>query len=373
MNPVSKIFKVKYPAVYPSDETPVACSNPDLICGVELETENARPNLDWYVDNLSHAWMVDRDGSLRGRDTAYEFISKPLAMGLLIPELTKFFGTTGFGEKNYSDRCSVHVHTNVTDFTQDGLASLVMIYTVLESILFQYVNHHNAPTTEGYSRDTNIYCVPWNQCRFNKRLVEKLFNRPTAPVAAWQKYTALNLLPIAVQGTVEWRHMHGTADMEKLTVWLNIIGNIMLYARKTPLDDIIKTIKHLNDTSAYKKFFTDVLKESLPYSEEYRASLIEGVVNAKYSLFDWDRSKIPAKMEIDPLAETLQVLRNRQVVQRNNTRDRLVPAFNFQAPRVFNVLNTPVAIDEPVAPIMGHDDRVFLDEFPNVGIAERQV
>jgi hypothetical protein len=310
MDTVSKIFKIKAPVQFKSVLKAADCSNKELVMGVELEVENTR-DLDHYASGqLSGAWMFERDGSLRGGrgGEAYEFISKPLQMQFLLPELQKFFEYTKFDESNYSDRCSVHVHTNVTDFTQDMLASLSMVYTVVEDVLFQYVNHHAAPTMDGYNRDTNLYCIPWNQCRMNHRLVEKLFGNSHAHLARWQKYTALNLLPITTQGTVEWRHMHGTADMEKLTTWLNLIGSIMWYARRTQLDDVIKTILTLNDTSAYRQFFLDVTKGYLEYKEEYQGPLAEGVINAKYGLFDWDRSKKPVEEKKAAIGERMDAI-----------------------------------------------------------------
>lgn len=298
MDTVTKIFKVRPPAIYKSPLKPVDCSNPDLIMGLELETENASRDGDTYSVGLGKGWRVARDGSLRDTPTtrAYEFISNPMPLGTLLPELKAFFEYTKFDEENYSDRCSVHVHTNVTDFTQDMLASLAMVYTIVEDVLFKYVNHHGAKNEDGYSRDTNIYCIPWSQCRMNHRLIEKFFVPNTRDhLHQWQKYTALNLLPITEIGTVEWRHMHGTADLDKLTTWLNVIGSIMYYARRTPLDDVIKTVKTLNDTSAYRQFFTDVLKGHLAFDDAYQAPMAEGVINAKYSLFDWNKEKKAAQ------------------------------------------------------------------------------
>jgi hypothetical protein len=311
MDTVTKIFKIKPPVQFKSAFKAVDCSNKELVMGVELEVEKTR-ELDYYTAGyLSGLWMFERDGSLRvgHGGEAYEFISKPVQMQFLLPELQKFFEYTKFDESNYSDRCSVHVHTNVTDFTQDMLASLSMVYTVVEDVLFQYANHYKAPTMDGYNRDTNLYCIPWNQCRMNHRLVEKLFGNSHAHLARWQKYTALNLLPITTQGTVEWRHMHGTADMEKLTTWLNLIGSIMWYARRTQLDDVIKTILTLNDTSAYRQFFLDVTKGYLEYKEEYQVPLAEGVINAKYGLFDWDRSKKPAEEKKSLYQQQLEDMR----------------------------------------------------------------
>lgn len=306
-NTVNKIFRVKNPNVFKSKEKPVDCSFPELVVGLELETENANRDPHFYIDyseKKGMLWNVDRDGSLRGGEAAYEFISRPTQLQHIIPELGAFLQFAKFNERNYSDRCSVHVHTNVTDFTQDMLASLALTYTVIEETLFQYVNHFKAPTKEGYCRDTNLYCIPWSQCRLNYKLIEGIFNPSQKKFAKWQKYTALNLVPITTQGTVEWRHMHGTADMEKLTRWLNVIGSIMRYAKRTPLDDVLKTIKTLNDTSAYRQFFTESVGGYLEYTDAYASTLSEGVVNAKYSLMDWDRSKVEKIEEKAPKIKT---------------------------------------------------------------------
>jgi hypothetical protein len=352
MDTVTKIFKIKPPVQFKSAFKAVECSNKELVMGVELEVENTR-EIDHYTGGyLSGLWMFERDGSLRvgHGGEAYEFISKPVQMQFLLPELQKFFEYTKFDEENYSDRCSVHVHTNVTDFTQDMLASLSMVYTVVEDVLFQYANHYKAPTMDGYNRDTNLYCIPWNQCRMNHRLVEKLFGNSHAHLARWQKYTALNLLPITTQGTVEWRHMHGTADMEKLTTWLNLIGSIMWYARRTQLDDVIKTILTLNDTSAYRQFFLDVTKGYLEYKEEYQVPLAEGVINAKYGLFDWDRSKKPVEEKVattaNRLEEQFRVFRE-QAAAMDGAIDRVNPGRPAPRPAVRNPVRNQAARARP--------------------------
>lgn len=292
---IGTLFKRRRPSSYSPKGVLVACTNPHLLMGVELETENADPDPLYYQQRLNPSlWLVDRDGSLRGGDTAYEFKSAPTKMGHLLPELQAFFATTGFTEQNYSDRCSIHVHTNVTDFTQDNLAVLALVYSVVEDVLFHFINtFHWNKTPEGACRDTNIYCVPWSCCWMHTRLVKKLFQAPQKGLARWVKYTALNFLPITDRGSIEWRHLHGTADMEKITIWLNVIGALMAYAKNNTLEECIQRIKQLNDTSAYQQFFTEVLQGQLPYDQEYQGALFEGVVKAKMSLVDWDGKKEP--------------------------------------------------------------------------------
>lgn len=289
---IKDILGVKEPVVFKSKKVPVQCAAPDQIVGLEIETENVGYGVD-YTALINKLWQVKEDGSLRGR--AYEFVSLPCPIGQLIPELEEFWAKTRFTEENYTDRCSIHVHTNITDMTTPQVTSLFLVYSVVEDVLFEFVNHHKAKNDYGYSRDTNLYCVPWSQCRMNHSLAQNMFMDASFAFKAWQKYTALNILPARSIGTLEWRHMHGTADMEKITKWLNLIGSIMRYAKQNEFEAVVKIIKELNDTSAYRQFYGDVLGGYLPFDPKYEVAMAQGVVNAKYSLIGLGKEKVVKK------------------------------------------------------------------------------
>jgi hypothetical protein len=273
----------------------IPTTNDDLLCGVELEIENLPEGARYYMETVGDFWNVEEDGSLRPRGQAWEFISVPARLSIALAETQRLFQVLSIDEeRNYSDRCSVHIHTNVQDWTQGQLASLAMVYPVFEGALFQFVNHHKKKEEQGYCRDTNLYCIPWSDCRHNRNFVENLFTAP-ANIRNWQKYTALNFLPVLDKGTVEWRHLHGTCDMEKLTIWFNVIGAMMRYCKNTPFDQIVNTIQMMNDVSTYQQFFEEVLMKQLPYNEDYRRLMAEGVINAKYSLINWEVNKSKPK------------------------------------------------------------------------------
>lgn len=296
---IAEIFELPQPKVYKGKQNPDKCSNDNLLIGLELEVENIHEGLEYYRDRAGSFWSVVEDGSLRPRGAAWEFVSKPTHIGIALAELRILFDKLKFTDGNYSDRCSVHVHTNVLDFTQEQVANLALVYPVFEAVLFRYVNHHKKKEEQGYCRDTNLYCIPWGDCRMNRNFVEHFFDEPhrfvssrlTGRASKWEKYTALNFVPMGEHGTVEWRHMHGTADMEKLTTWLNLIGSIMKFCKENDFSDIVKTIKILNDVSTYQQFFNAVLAGNLQYLEEYRAPMAEGVINAKYSLVNYEANK----------------------------------------------------------------------------------
>lgn len=273
-------------------------TNPTLLMGMELEVENCPQNDEWYADYTNKfGWTTTTDDSLRGANlrnnrvqtngNAFEFISKVHPQSQLMYSLEEFMKVTKFNDDNYTDRTSVHVHVNCLDLTFDQISSLALLYTTVEEILFKFV---------GENRENNIYCIPWSGCRINHDIVDKLENEGATAVKKWAKYTALNLTPLCTQGTVEFRHMHGTADVGKLTTWLNIIGALFRYATQRSLTDVVEEIKTLNSTSEYEVFFNTVFGGTLLYSDEYREALESGVIVAKFSLINWKKSK---KVKLD--------------------------------------------------------------------------
>jgi hypothetical protein len=281
---------------------------PDQIVGLEIETENCPLGMGAYDRMLNGIWETKTDGSLRGN--AYEFISKPAEIKILIPELLEFYKKTGFTDDNYTDRCSIHVHTNVQDMTKEQVATLCLLYSVFEEVLFEFVNHYKVDDPRGKYRDTNLYCVPWNQCRMNQKMVASVLYETNYVFRGWQKYTALNIIPARTIGTFEWRHMHGTADTNKLILWLNIIGSLMSYAKQVEFDKVVETIKKLNDNSAYRVFFMDVFKEHFEYQPDYEARLISGVVDAKYCLMGLSKAKNKPKLEAKEKANPFLAMYN---------------------------------------------------------------
>lgn len=286
MKTISELYGVKPPKVA-KYKTGIPCLNPDLIIGFELETENCRDS-DYYLETCDvNNITITNDGSLRG--TAYEFITRPMTSTNALAALQTFFGDTGFDERNYTDRCSVHVHVNCTDMALEQLSTLALLYTTVEEILFDFV---------GQERADNIYCIPWNHCRAHLDLIFNFLNNTNDTLRRWNKYTALNLLPLSKLGTVEFRLMHGTADMGKLTTWVNIIGSLFKYAKENSLASLTGEIKNLNSSSEYEVFFYRLFNGVLPYTPEYKQLLEEGVIYAKFTMFSMNRKAGAAPVEI---------------------------------------------------------------------------
>lgn len=267
---MSKVVPKNFPKA-----VPLTCRDPALLYGVELEIENVPNAGDMVVPGID----VVRDGSLR--NNGMEFITKPMSFSNLAYCLGTFFTKNKLTEANYSERCSIHVHTNVQDLESSQVQTIALLYQVVERILFRWIGH---------DREYNIFCVPLHQTNIT-------YNKVGAGAEGfrdWEKYTALNFIPMFQQGTIEFRHMNGHPDYKKILVWCSIIGSLFSWARGNSFEDTKKTLVELNTSSAYDTLmfgvFGNLMDEFLPF-KDYKSLLEEGVLDVKYSLINKDKPK----------------------------------------------------------------------------------
>jgi len=251
--------------------------DPTLVYGVELEIEGLDDGTN-FDDCLVPGMHHTEDGSLRnGR----EFITSPMKMRELDYTLRQFFRQNEFTEDNYSERCSVHVHVNVGDMPYTNPCSVFLLYQMYEKVLFDWI---------GGDRENNIFCAPWYTSLLGKNLLHQdydSFEQILGRVVRWQKYTAVNLLPISTLNTIEWRHMGGTADVERILMWCRLIGCIMAWAKANTYEEATAFVLSLNTTSRYNEVCHSIFGEyvheifKLP---RYKERLEEGILDAKYLL-----------------------------------------------------------------------------------------
>lgn len=246
-------------------------ADPKLVMGMELEIEHADEG--WRVAGMD----VTTDGSLRGG--GLEFITKPMTGSVLHYVLETFFNKAMPKEHCYSDRTSIHVHANVQDLTTEQLTSVLLLYQVFENQLFRFA---------GQDRDKNIFCVPWSQTAYTYNIGQRIVHGTVAVASRWAKYTALNLAPICAQGTIEFRHMPGTANLKHIDDWCNLIGCLFACARKESLSDLEKELCALNTNSQYHGFVDKVFGQwaQLLKFPGFEIDLEDGVLNAKYMLLE---------------------------------------------------------------------------------------
>lgn len=178
-----------------------------MLCGIECEIES--------VDGQQTfpSFHTSTDGSLR--NNGYEFISKPLTRVETVEAFSFLHDNLDLEDPSvaFNSRTSTHVHINVLAFTPQQVKTLILLYALYEEFFFLMVEP---------SRRSNIHCVPLTETylpSLYKNSPEKLINH-------WHKYTALNILPVSTQGSVEFRHLQGTNDKTLLSNWLLAIENL---------------------------------------------------------------------------------------------------------------------------------------------------
>lgn len=190
-----------------------------LVFGTEFEWESVqRINGNNYDLPLSVSETITAkvDGSLRNRGV--EFITQPLSYEDSLGALADLKTRVVQGSNPFTHRTSTHVHVNCSDLTKDQVKVTMLLYAILEKYFFDYVDP---------SRKYNIHCVP-----LNFTLLPNYYKRPIeALVANWSKYTAFNLLPLTSIGTIEFRHLQGTNDIQLYQGWLNRIRSVCQAAR----------------------------------------------------------------------------------------------------------------------------------------------
>lgn len=297
---------------------PLSSPCPQLLFGMELEIEN----VPHWPDMLVPGMDAVEDGSLR--NNGREFLVKPMTYSNLLYCLELFFGKNKLEQSvNYSDRCSIHVHTNCLNLTIEQIQTICFLYQVFEGVLFAWV---------GDEREENIFCTPWSQTNLSFKVFSQTPN--ASMFKTWQKYTALNLLPLYRYGTIEWRHLGGTCDLKKITTWLQLISSIYAYATANPLDKVKEELLALNTNSQYTNIVYNVFKELTPEltkAANFDLLLEDGVINMKYAL---SSNGEKAKSEFNAMEYTaaIEQLRARNPGRFNWTLDPALDA----APRAAN-------------------------------------
>lgn len=318
-----------------SKAQPMACADPALLYGVELEIEHIFD----YNELLVRGMDAHDDNSLR--NGGKEFVTKPATFSVMAHVLKLFFEKGKFQDRNYSERCSVHVHANCQDLTIKQVTTVALLYQAFEKLFYHFV---------GANRFNNIFCVPWIESGLTSSILLQFVEKQDILAGRhWMKYSGLNLLPLYNLGTVEFRQMPGTPDLAKILTWCNIIGCLFRHARSISLEDTQQWIMSLNTSSAYGSALDSVFG---PWSGDllypgYEIDLEEGVLAVKYAL----SSSIPATSR--PMLEVNNRFRPRTDV------DDILAQIRVQENALRNLART--APDDQV--VVGRTD-MTLDEWP---------
>ena len=189
----------------------------DADVGIEVELES---NKEDYPRDIQ-GWNVHNDGSLRYYGV--EYVSIPLKHKDVANSLNSL--QKGLSKGSWVDnnpRTSVHVHVNMLDYTPLQVWTLCTLYWMLEEVLFDIC---------GNNRKGNVFCMRLCDA---EHLIDFCIDDTDSGRSCFQKltgdnlrYGALNLQSLLKFGTLEFRGMRGTLDMNGLVNdWVNLLIDI---------------------------------------------------------------------------------------------------------------------------------------------------
>lgn len=212
---------------------PECCVDANFRIGIEYEVEAV---VGWDEKGcLQHSIKAITDGSLRNHGK--EFITRPKLKDEAMVTFDAMFhsrqltqGVQGppilsLGDEPFSPRTSTHVHMNVAMLDETQVLTLLYTYVALEPYFFNLAKPE---------RRHNIHCLPLSDTHLSKYYAKQNLHQL---IDQWSKYTALNIRPIPTQGSIEFRHLHGTNDKVLFLKWVETIECLYKYAVSHTLVD----------------------------------------------------------------------------------------------------------------------------------------
>lgn len=224
------------------------------LIGVEIELENLRIRMP-----RNPVWEDKHDGSLR--NSGREFVLRqPLGGKDLLGALQQI--DTYLHDKNPdpSWRCSTHIHLDVRDCTVQEIKLITLGYSVYERLFFRLSGWHryknNFCPAFGFAQGQILnLSAHWNY--EDRRFLDGV-------IGCWSKYSALNMLPMAAFGSVEFRISEAKTRKGQLLRLCNRILALKELAKSwTGTED--EFVSHLVNTNPYETLGNKSLPRTLGF------------------------------------------------------------------------------------------------------------
>lgn len=253
--------------------------------GIEIEVEGNRlPEIEDGV------WHSDEDGSLRGESIEY-VLDHPLCIGEVPGALSRITDAYTGHRSTIKDsvRCGVHIHVNVQKLSIVELYNFITLYAMFEGLLLDYC---------GIGRIGNFFCLP-----LSKSLGVITVLRNAAKRANFlmlhndeYRYCALNVKSLGDYGSLEFRALRSTDDMDKIYKWAAILLHLREIAcTYSSPKDVIFDSSMLGTQGMHGKVFAKFIHHNeFMNCNNTKRKLREGLRSAQAIAFACDWGKLGA-------------------------------------------------------------------------------
>lgn len=260
----------------------------DKYLGVEIEVEGS----SLPTDLPAKYWRLEKDSSLKTAE-AWEYVTPtPFDLTDVRKALDVLEAAYQVNQSIVHDsvRAGVHVHLNVQKWNIKELMTFSTAYYIIEDILLRFC---------GENREGNLFCLRVRDAEFVLfRLLETLQKRKLALLNNdIIRYASLNYLSLFKYGTIEFRGMRGTRDLELIYKWVKMIDELRnaIHEFESPLD-VINSMSGDGEANFLKRLLPSFSDELIAhYGPDYGMSIRSNARNIQLLAFGVDWTKLETK------------------------------------------------------------------------------
>jgi hypothetical protein len=246
--------------------------------GIEIEVEGNKPFP--YGNQIPGDWRATTDGSLRGHSIEYvsAFPVKYENLNMHITGLQDVLEQKGV-KINHSFRAGVHVHVNVREMTLDEITSFASVYYILEHALVRYC---------GDSREGNLFCLRLEDAEAPVHFLEMALRDKNLGLLENDhlRYASMNFASISKHGSLEFRAMETTPNLEKIIPWATMLYRIREFSLKNPRTTYGDNISLLGPESWAEQVVGKDLVDLIRYPDFNKDTMI-GLRKIQTLLYTW--------------------------------------------------------------------------------------
>lgn len=190
--------------------------------GCEIEVEGISVD----HDTLSY-WSCTDEGSLRGDHT--EFVLRRPMTSEFLQALVEVSPWLDRDDVRITNRCSLHIHVDVSDLLKEDIYKVCLLYTIFEPALYAISGN----------RFHNKFCMPVVQCRNVQTAIAGLCTG--THIYSEDRYCGLNLHALDKFGSLEFRMHKGTKDTKEIYEWALLLHNLVENGRNIEANDIVQS------------------------------------------------------------------------------------------------------------------------------------
>lgn len=246
---------------------------PAMAVGIEVEVEG-HEGIGLTRDARRY-WTNVGDSSLRDGGMEYILTEPVEDYDDALLALSNFFDRS---PPTISERCSIHVHLNFLECAEEEIITFILLYTAFERILDLISGN----------RGTSTYCVSIGESISSYRSLVNSIQSAMMSGGHYvlganpdrgsdARYACLSTVRLPELGSIEIRTHEGTADMDRVGRWVDILQALKAAALGRTTSEVLEA---LNEEP--QEIFDAVFEGELgQYIQDYMAERSGGLDNAE--------------------------------------------------------------------------------------------